>query len=309
MSKGPIDGARDAAAHLTKGVSDAITRWSGIRSTEARGASGKVREMAQSATDVDSVSGDRIFREGALSATSDTTGSESIPVSEMFPRRIRALEYVDPDSELLVRKFEPVLAQRLVDLQDAGWRIDFGDDWGVSWADKENLALVVDPNGLIDKAAMMRNLARVANRAHPNGYDPWPMLDGHMPDEWVRAGAGELRGKELWVSRGAFEHLMVDADAHIEARDSRNRIIERKGPDIGLDIDTPDTEFFYDEYYRGAVSREFARKMIGSHWTSMGHSIVEHGTPQTHLGNEIVEAYYRHYTGAYGKLWDDFYGM
>lgn len=178
------------------------------------------------------------------------------PRREFPDRSVPLLEYMGPEIDAHIRRYEPVLAQRILDLKSSRWVIGYGPKKSGDSTDLLSHIVNIDGGHRGDPLATARVLAHEISHAHPDGYQ---LKKVPLTNE-----KGEMRERDDWVDASVEEALVGEGDADIEVRDSRQRTLDNGGPDIGLAFDHPEANLAYELYRSGKLSRDDARVIIGS---------------------------------------------
>ncbi|WP_069159763.1 hypothetical protein [Nocardia altamirensis] len=182
-----------------------------------------------------------------------------------------------------VARYDPVLAQRARDLRADGWTIRYGPKGQGSRTRFDIGVIEIDIAHRGDVLMIVRILAHEINHAHPDGYHP-----KEIPYENTT--------NDDWVIDNVLERFKSEGDADIAARDARQRILDNKGPDIGISTDTPEFNAIYAEYVSGAKTREQAAEEIGYRYGT---------TPVTNGVDDKTFTHFDSYSKEYDALWDD----
>ncbi|MFE6862279.1 hypothetical protein [Nocardia sp. NPDC057668] len=153
-----------------------------------------------------------------------------------------------------VRKYDPVLARRISDLERYGRTIRYGDA-GSGSSTLPGGGITIDGRFKGDTLGAVSVLAHEVGHAHQDTYSP-----EYIPFE------GKTR--EEWAAQDKLEAIRDEGDAEIERMASRARTLINGGPEIII----PNYDAYSTVYHQlicGEIPRDVARELIGNMYASI----------------------------------------
>ncbi|MFF7944867.1 hypothetical protein ACFZC5_34710 [Nocardia gamkensis] len=242
--------AGDAAAGLSREIaSNRAYRAAHVFPTGDREGADLIRQAAGEGDDF------KPRAPGSETPTHHRRSEAQDPRSPFPDRSVPLLEYMGIGIDDHVRNFEPVLAQRILDLMKDKWTIVYTDVGRGSSTNRPNRLIRIDGAHRGDVLKTARTLAHEVNHAHPDGYVT-KRVPRYKED-------GEKKTRDDWENESMDEHMRGEGHAKVEERVSRDRTLANGGPDIGIDTNDPVSDYVYHRYRSGEISLEEASEAFG----------------------------------------------